>query len=129
MSHWKAAWLTLRFGQNEEAKKQFDEQIGMYPTGNETSAALYYWRARLWPMRERFATGLVTGEWMRWRPWGWNLLCHQTAPRLRLRSPTGGWAAAACHMLALRTAHILTLSGMTEQLFDCVLVARKHEPP
>ena len=36
----------LRFGRNEEAKKQFDEQIGMYPAGNETSAALY-WRARL----------------------------------------------------------------------------------
>jgi soluble lytic murein transglycosylase len=45
-AHWKAAWLTLRFGRNEDAKKQFDEQIGMYPGGNETSAALY-WRARL----------------------------------------------------------------------------------
>ncbi len=45
-AHWKAAWLTLRFGRNEEAKKEFDEQIGMYPEGNETSAALY-WRARL----------------------------------------------------------------------------------
>jgi len=45
-AHWKAAWLTLRFGRNEEAKKQFDEQIAMYPAGNETSAALY-WRARL----------------------------------------------------------------------------------
>ena len=45
-AHWKAAWLTLRFGRNEEAKKQFDEQIAMYPGGNETSAALY-WRARL----------------------------------------------------------------------------------
>ena len=45
-AHWKAAWLTLRFGRNDEAKKEFDEQIGMYPAGNETSAALY-WRARL----------------------------------------------------------------------------------
>ena len=45
-AHWKAAWLTLRFGRNDEAKKEFDEQIGMYPGGNETSAALY-WRARL----------------------------------------------------------------------------------
>ena len=45
-AHWKAAWLTLRFGRNDEAKKLFDEQIGMYPGGNETSAALY-WRARL----------------------------------------------------------------------------------
>ncbi len=45
-AHWKAAWLTLRFGRNDEAKKLFEEQIAMYPGGNETSAALY-WRARL----------------------------------------------------------------------------------
>ena len=45
-AHWKAAWLTLRQGRNDEAKKQFEEQIALYPTGNETSAALY-WRARL----------------------------------------------------------------------------------
>ena len=45
-AHWKAAWLTLRFGRNEEAKKAFEEQIELYPGGNETSAALY-WRARL----------------------------------------------------------------------------------
>ncbi len=45
-AHWKTAWLTLRFGRNEEAKKLFDEQIAIYPGGNETSAALY-WRARL----------------------------------------------------------------------------------
>jgi peptidoglycan lytic transglycosylase len=45
-AHWKAAWLTLRQGKNDEAKKQFEEQIALYPGGNETSAALY-WRARL----------------------------------------------------------------------------------
>jgi soluble lytic murein transglycosylase len=45
-AHWKTAWLTLRLGRKEDAKKQFDEQIGMYPGANETSAALY-WRARL----------------------------------------------------------------------------------
>ena len=45
-AHWKAAWLTLRMGRNDEAKKQFDEQIALYPGGNETSNALY-WRARL----------------------------------------------------------------------------------
>jgi soluble lytic murein transglycosylase len=45
-AHWKAAWLTLRQGRTEEAKKEFDEQIELYPEGNETSAALY-WRARL----------------------------------------------------------------------------------
>ena len=45
-AHWKAAWLTLRQGHNDEAKKEFDQQIALYPTSNETSAALY-WRARL----------------------------------------------------------------------------------
>lgn len=45
-AHWKAAWLTLRQGRNEDAKKAFEEQIALYPGGNETSAALY-WRARL----------------------------------------------------------------------------------
>ena len=45
-AHWKAAWLTMRAGRREEAKKQFEEQIALYPDGNETSAALY-WRARL----------------------------------------------------------------------------------
>ncbi len=44
--HWKAAWLTLRQGRNDEAKKAFDEQITLYPSGGETPAALY-WRARL----------------------------------------------------------------------------------
>jgi soluble lytic murein transglycosylase len=44
--HWKAAWLTLRQGRNDDAKKAFEEQISLYPTGAETPAALY-WRARL----------------------------------------------------------------------------------
>jgi soluble lytic murein transglycosylase len=44
--HWKAAWLTLRQGRNEDAKKAFEEQITLYPSGAETPAALY-WRARL----------------------------------------------------------------------------------
>ncbi|MFZ0805661.1 MAG: transglycosylase SLT domain-containing protein [Candidatus Sulfotelmatobacter sp.] len=45
-AHWKAAWLTLRQGRSDDAKKQFEEQITLYPAGNEASAALY-WRARL----------------------------------------------------------------------------------
>ena len=45
-AHWKAAWLTLRLGRKEDAKKQFEEQIALYPGGNEANAALY-WRARL----------------------------------------------------------------------------------
>lgn len=45
-AHWKAAWLALRLGRKEEAKKEFEEQIALYPGGNEANAALY-WRARL----------------------------------------------------------------------------------
>jgi soluble lytic murein transglycosylase len=52
--HWKAAWLTLRQGRNEEAKKQFEEQIAVYPNGGETPAALY-WRGRLAEEDKQFA--------------------------------------------------------------------------
>jgi soluble lytic murein transglycosylase len=45
-THWKAAWLTLRQGRNQDAEKAFEEQLALYPTGAETPAALY-WRARL----------------------------------------------------------------------------------
>ncbi len=45
-AHWKVAWLSLRQGRKEEAKKLFEEQIEWYPTSNEVPAALY-WRGRL----------------------------------------------------------------------------------
>ena len=45
-AHWKAAWLTLRQGRNEAARKEFEEQIELYPNSPEIPAALY-WRARL----------------------------------------------------------------------------------
>ena len=45
-AHWKAAWLNLRQGRNQEAKKAFDDQIALYPTSSEVPAALY-WRGRL----------------------------------------------------------------------------------
>ncbi|MFZ0994050.1 MAG: transglycosylase SLT domain-containing protein [Candidatus Sulfotelmatobacter sp.] len=45
-THWKAAWLTLRQGRNQDAEKAFEEQIALYPSGAETPAALY-WRGRL----------------------------------------------------------------------------------
>jgi soluble lytic murein transglycosylase len=45
-AHWKTAWLTLRQGRNQDARKLLEEQISLYPGGNEANAALY-WRARL----------------------------------------------------------------------------------
>ncbi len=45
-AHWKAAWLTLRQGRKDEAKKEFEEQIALFPASNEVPAAVY-WRGRL----------------------------------------------------------------------------------
>jgi soluble lytic murein transglycosylase len=45
-AHWKAAWLTLRQGRVEEAKKEFEEEVALYPTSPEAPAS-FYWRARL----------------------------------------------------------------------------------
>jgi soluble lytic murein transglycosylase len=45
-AHWKAAWLNLRQGRKDEAKREFEEQVALYPASPETPAALY-WRARL----------------------------------------------------------------------------------
>ena len=45
-AHWKAAWLTLRQGHDDEAKSQFEDQISWYPAAAEVPPALY-WRARL----------------------------------------------------------------------------------
>lgn len=45
-AHWKAAWLAYRMGKKDDAARLFDEQLSLYPTSNEASAALY-WRGRL----------------------------------------------------------------------------------
>lgn len=45
-SHWKAAWMNLRAGNRAEAERLMEEQIAMYPAGQEVPPALY-WRARL----------------------------------------------------------------------------------
>lgn len=45
-AHWKSAWLAFRQGRMEEARKGFEDQIGLYPDSLEVSAALY-WRARI----------------------------------------------------------------------------------
>jgi soluble lytic murein transglycosylase len=45
-AHWKVAWLSLRQGRNAEAKKDFEDQIALYPDSAEVPASLY-WRGRL----------------------------------------------------------------------------------
>jgi peptidoglycan lytic transglycosylase len=45
-AHWKAAWLSFRQGRIDEARRDFENQIALYPDSGEVPAALY-WRARL----------------------------------------------------------------------------------
>ncbi len=45
-AHWKVAWLSLRQDRTAEARKEFENQIALYPSSAEVPAALY-WRARL----------------------------------------------------------------------------------
>ena len=82
-AHWKAAWLTLRLGRNDEAKKQFDEQIAMYPGANETSAALY-WRARL--AEEDNQPGMARAYYQKLSDRFKQLLLRRTGPRSACRN-------------------------------------------
>jgi soluble lytic murein transglycosylase len=45
-AHWKIAWLGFRQNRNDEAKKEFENHIALYPTSAEVPNALY-WRGRL----------------------------------------------------------------------------------
>jgi soluble lytic murein transglycosylase len=45
-AHWKTAWLNFRMGKLDEAKRLFEEQLELYPSSAEVSAALY-WRGRI----------------------------------------------------------------------------------
>ncbi len=45
-AHWKVAWLNLRQGRADAARKGFEEQIALYPGSQQVPAAVY-WRARL----------------------------------------------------------------------------------
>jgi soluble lytic murein transglycosylase len=45
-ANWKAAWLSYRQGNREDAKQAFENQVAWYPSGPEVPAALY-WRARI----------------------------------------------------------------------------------
>jgi soluble lytic murein transglycosylase len=45
-AHWKVAWLNLRQGRADAARKGFEEQIASYPASQQVPAAVY-WRARL----------------------------------------------------------------------------------
>ncbi len=45
-AHWRAAWLDLRQGRNDVALREFREQIELYPSTTEVTAAMY-WEGRL----------------------------------------------------------------------------------
>ncbi len=46
-AHWRSAWLNYRLRRNADAARMFDEQITLYPGGQEIPGALY-WRGRLY---------------------------------------------------------------------------------
>lgn len=50
-AHWRAGWLEYRQGLFADAGRMFDEQIRLYPTANESVAALY-WRGRLHELQD-----------------------------------------------------------------------------
>jgi soluble lytic murein transglycosylase len=50
-AHWRAAWLTYRLGQFDDAARMFGDQIRNYPGTPEAVSALY-WRGRLYEMQE-----------------------------------------------------------------------------
>ena len=50
-AHWRAGWLNYRQGLYADAAHTFEEQIHLYPSANETVAALY-WRARLYETQD-----------------------------------------------------------------------------
>ncbi len=45
-ANWKAAWLQLRMGNTEEAKRSFERHIALFPASAEAGGAVY-WRGRL----------------------------------------------------------------------------------
>lgn len=45
-AHWRAAWLDLRQGRNDAALREFREQVELYPSTTEVTAAMY-WEGRL----------------------------------------------------------------------------------
>jgi len=44
-AHWKSAWLLWRLGQGAEARREFEQQIVLFPDAPEVPSALY-WRGR-----------------------------------------------------------------------------------
>jgi len=45
-AHWKATWLLFRLNRMDDAKRELERQVSLYPSSQEMPAALY-WRARL----------------------------------------------------------------------------------
>jgi soluble lytic murein transglycosylase len=110
-AHWKAAWLTLRQGRNAEAKKAFEEQISLYPKGNETSAALY-WRARLAEEDNDFAMARAFYQKLsdRYRNYYYAELGRQRLQKLPPGAGAPGQYALLDHVPALDHGDKVTLS-------------------
>ena len=110
-AHWKAAWLTLRQGRNEQAKKQFEEQIAIYPNGAEVPAALY-WRARLAEEDNQPAMARAFYELLslRYRNYYYAELGRERLGKLRAASDTSEHYALLDHVPPIEGSTRITLS-------------------
>jgi peptidoglycan lytic transglycosylase len=110
-AHWKAAWLTLRQGRNEQAKQQFEEQIAVYPNGLETSAALY-WRGRLAEEDNQFAMARAYYQKLsdRYRNYYYAELGRQRLSKLPVSAETLGQYPLLDHVPALDNGQKIVLA-------------------
>ena len=95
-AHWKVAWLSLRQGRNDVAKKGFEQQIELYPDSAEVPAALY-WRARL---AEEDNDPAMAGAFYqkiseRFRNYYYGPLARERMSKLSLPTSSGGGTTTA----------------------------------
>ncbi len=131
-AHWKVAWLSLRQGRNDEARRGFEEQIVLYPASPQVPAAMY-WRARLAQDDERDSAkarlyyaklesrfrNYYYAELARARLGGLRLASESVAEPLLEKIPPAEMPAASsaeppADNLRLQKARLLQNGGMTD---------------
>jgi soluble lytic murein transglycosylase len=103
-AHWKSAWLLWRMGQGEEARREFEQQIVLFPDGAETPAALY-WRGRA--AEEDNEPGRARAYYEKlnqlYRSYYYGQLARQRLETLTVPAVTAELVLASLHMPASRS--------------------------
>jgi peptidoglycan lytic transglycosylase len=103
-AHWKSAWLLWRMGQGEEARREFEQQIMLFPEGAETPAALY-WRGRA--AEEDNEPGRARAYYEKlnqlYRSYYYGQLARQRLETLTVPAVTAELVLASLHMPAARS--------------------------